>query len=232
MIIALIIGFITGWLISMPIGPVNATAISRTLQFGFKFGATVGVGAAIMDFIYCAGAAQIHEFLSQSPIINLVFQSVGFLVLLWLGVKLFKIKETPAVEIDKKTHLKEENAEHRLERLHVNQSSLVGSFLIGVVLYASNVAGVPEWIFISGFWRENGVLGNGLGYNLMFATGAGLGTAGWFFTLVRYFSKRKSAFKPHTIFLINRFSSIAMLAFGVYFGYQIIFATKWALVHF
>jgi hypothetical protein len=99
--------------------------------------------------------------------------------------------------------------------------------MIGIVLYASNVAGVPEWIFVSGFWRENGVLGDGLAFNVIFAAGAGLGTAGWFTTLVRFFSKRRHGFKPRTLHLINRFSAYAMLAFGLYFGYQIIFGTDW-----
>jgi hypothetical protein len=98
------------------------------------------------------------------------------------------------------------------------------------VLYASNVAGVPEWVFISAFWHNQGVPIVGFSDAIAFAIGAGLGTAGWFFTLTRYFSKRSTSLKPRTLHIINRFAGLAMLLFGVYFGYQIIFKTDWARV--
>jgi threonine/homoserine/homoserine lactone efflux protein len=63
MIVAIIVGFVTGWLLSMPIGPVNAAAISRTLKYSARYGIAVGIGAALMDMIYCGGAAQINQFL-------------------------------------------------------------------------------------------------------------------------------------------------------------------------
>src|SRR5687767_481465 len=87
MIIALIIGIIAGWVISMPVGPVNATAILRTLHYGAKHGFAVGIGAAVMDIIYCGGATQINAYLLDSPILNLSFQSVGFFLLVYLGIK-------------------------------------------------------------------------------------------------------------------------------------------------
>lgn len=232
MILALLVGFVTGWAMSMPIGPVNATAISKTLHNGFKYGMIVGLGAALMDFIYCAGAAQIHQFLSQSPLINLIFQVAGFVMLVWLGISLLRTKtQSDAAASTAEAEHREEVAEHRIEQMHLKESSLLGSFMIGVVLYASNVAAVPEWIFISGFWRQSGALQDGLGYNLIFAVGAGLGTAGWFLLLVRYFTKRREGFKPKTIHLINRFSAYAMLVFGLYFGYQIAFVTNWQEVN-
>jgi threonine/homoserine/homoserine lactone efflux protein len=73
MIAALATGFITAWVMSMPIGPLNAAVISRTLKYGKKYGTVIGIGASMMDLVYCAGAAQINQFLVESPIINLLF---------------------------------------------------------------------------------------------------------------------------------------------------------------
>ena len=232
MIIALLVGFLSGWLISMPIGPVNAAAISRTIHFNQKHGFLVGIGAAIMDIIYCGGATQINAFLLRSPIINLCFQAAGFGLLLYLGIKSLKaegaehpFEPTPA---DIKREVK---AESRVERMHVKKAGVASSIFLGVVLYASNVAGIPEWIFITAFWHNQGVYIIGLSDAITFAVAAGVGTAGWFFVLTKYFSKRKSTLKPRTLYLINRFAGLAMLAFGVYFGYQIIFKTDWTRVH-
>ncbi len=231
MILALIVGFISGWAISMPIGPVNAAAITRTLHYNFKHGFVVGLGAALMDFLYCAGATQINEFLARSPIINLSFQVVGFALLIFLGVKSLKTKPLAGpIEPSTKDMKTEAKAEQRVNKLHVKKGSYLASLSVGIVLYASNVAGVPEWIFISAFWRNQGVIASDITIAITFAIGAGLGTAGWFFTLVRFFAKRSSSLKPKTLMLINRFAGIAMLGFGVYFGYQIIFKTNWTQV--
>jgi L-lysine exporter family protein LysE/ArgO len=232
MLIAFIVGFISGWLISMPIGPVNAAAISRTIHYNHKHGFLVGIGAAIMDAIYCGGATQINAFLLRSPIINLCFQAVGFGILLYLGIKSLKAEkqEHPFEPTVKDTKL-ELKAEARVSKMHVKKASFLASLTLGIVLYASNVAGIPEWIFISAFWHNQGVDLSGYINAGTFAIAAGIGTAGWFLVLTKYFSKRKTSLKPRTLNLINRFAGLAMLAFGVYFGYQIIFKTDWTQVN-
>src|SRR3954465_9598530 len=83
MLLALVVGFVSGWLISMPLGPTNAAAIARTINFSYRHGFVVGLGGAFMDMIYCGGATQINAFLLRSPIINLCFQITGFGILLF-----------------------------------------------------------------------------------------------------------------------------------------------------
>jgi L-lysine exporter family protein LysE/ArgO len=227
MILAFLIGFGTGWAISMPVGPVNAASIMRTLHYGAKHGAMVGIGAAIMDIIYCAGATQINEFLLRSPIINLSFQGLGMLLLIYLGIKSLKVKR----EQDKEDVQHEKAAEQRVQKLHVKKGSILASLALGIILYASNIASLPEWVFLTAFWKQQGFLNDGFTIYLVFAIGAGLGTAGWFLTLTRYFSKRKSTLKPKTLVLINKVAGIAMLGFGLYFGYQIAFKTDWSKVN-
>ena len=230
MMLALLLGFVTGWTISMPVGPVNATAILRTLHYGVKHGLAVGIGAAVMDVIYCGGATQINAYLLNSPLINLIFQSVGFFLLVYLGIKSLRPANQKKELMTEKDEAKEEIAEKRVEKLHVKQGSLVGSALLGVVLYASNIASLPEWVFITSFLRQEHWLEQGYTASVSFAIGAGIGTAGWFFLLTRYFSKKKTTIKPKTLQTINKFAGIAMLLFGVYFGYQIIFHTDWGKV--
>jgi len=227
MILAFIIGFATGWAISMPIGPVNAASIMRTLHYGAKHGVVVGIGAAIMDIIYCAGATQINEFLLRSPIINLSFQGAGMLLLIFLGIKSLRTKR----EQKKEDVEHEKDAEKTVQKLHVKKGSILASLALGVILYASNLASLPEWVFLTAFWKQQGFLNDGFTIYLVFAIGAGFGTAGWFMTLTRYFSKRKSTLKPTTLILINRVAGIAMLGFGIYFGYQIAFKTDWSKVN-
>ncbi|HEY6172652.1 MAG TPA: LysE family transporter [Candidatus Kapabacteria bacterium] len=226
MILALLLGFIAGWGISMPIGPVNATAITRTIKYGAKHGFAVGAGAAIMDLIYCGGATQINNYLLGSPIINLCFQVVGFGLLVFLGIRSLQTKPTAPSANEAGKH-----AEDRVDKLHLKAGSILASFALGVVLYASNISSLPEWLFISAFLRGQGWLEEGFAASMVFAVGAGLGTAGWFYTLTRYFNKRKTTLKAKTLTIIDRVAGFAMLGFGIYFGYQIIFKTDWSKIH-
>ena len=214
----------------MPIGPVNATAITRTIRFGAKHGFIVGIGAALMDLIYCGGATQINEYLLASPIINLSFQLVGFVLLLFLGIRSLRAKTTDTRSTSK-DEVSSKHAEERVEKLLLKEGSIIASFALGVVLYASNVAALPEWVFVTAFFKNQGLLDEGFTASMTFAVGAGLGTAGWFYTLTRYFRNKRSSLKPRTLSIINRVAGIAMLLFGIYFGYQILFKTDWGKIH-
>jgi threonine/homoserine/homoserine lactone efflux protein len=227
MIVAVLIGFVTGWLVSMPIGPVSASIISRTLRYGARNGLFVSIGAGVMDFIYCGGAAQIHEFLQASPIINLLFQITGLIVLVIVGIKTLSQRTVPDEDVAESDRASQREAEQKVKKLRIEQNGFFAPFAMGVLLYASNVAAVPEWIFISALWRENGVLEEGVLVNLAFAIGAGLGTLGWGYFLVRFIERRRRGFKPAFLAKINLIAGGALLLFGLYFGYKIIFDTKW-----
>lgn len=227
MIIAIFIGFVTGWLVSMPIGPVSASVITRTLRYGARNGLFVSIGAGVMDFIYCGGAAQIHEFLQASPLINLIFQIIGLVVLIFVGIKTLSQRTLPNEEVEDSDRESEREAEKRVKRLRINQNGFIAPFAMGVILYASNVAAVPEWIFISAFWRENGLLEEGVLVNMAFALGAGLGTLGWGYFLVTFIERRRRGFKPAFLQKMNLAAGGALLLFGLYFGYKIVFDTHW-----
>jgi threonine/homoserine/homoserine lactone efflux protein len=239
-IVAIIIGAITGWLMSMPIGPVNAAVISRTLKYNFRAGFAVGIGAAIMDVIYCGGSAQINQFLVTSPIVDLLFELVGFIALVWLGVR--QLRSVRAEREKEQNNQNGKNGEipesgmaaAAMKRMRLKQQSAFVPLVLGILLYATNIMAVPEWIIVAGLWRSWGVLGVGVDINVLFALGAGLGTAGWYLTLVRWISKHHRGFNTSTLRKINFGTGIAMLIFGGYFGYQIIFGTNWqeVRIHF
>ena len=130
-------------------------------------------------------------------------------------------------ESPKTTDRSERVAAAAIHRMHLERKSLLGPFTIGILLYATNVMAVPEWIIVSGLWRSWGILGSGVDINASFALGAGMGTIGWYLVLIRWISKRRRGFKPSTLQKINLGTSIAMLAFAGYFAYAIIFQTHW-----
>jgi threonine/homoserine/homoserine lactone efflux protein len=51
--IALFAGTLLGLIISIPVGPINLTVLTKGMRDGFKPAFWTGVGSATMEFIYC-----------------------------------------------------------------------------------------------------------------------------------------------------------------------------------
>src|SRR5580704_15123347 len=54
LILAAFTGLISGFLLSVPVGPVNVTIINEGARSGFRWGLLIGAGATVMELIYCA----------------------------------------------------------------------------------------------------------------------------------------------------------------------------------
>ena len=81
---------ISGFILAVPIGPVNLICINRTLSEGRKSGLVVGLGAAVADAVYgyaaAAGLNVITEFALQY---ETAFRWGGGLFIAYLGWKTF-----------------------------------------------------------------------------------------------------------------------------------------------
>lgn len=81
---------ISGFILAVPIGPVNLICINRTLSEGRKSGLVVGLGAAAADAVYgyaaAAGLNVITEFVLQY---EAAFRWGGGLFISYLGWKTF-----------------------------------------------------------------------------------------------------------------------------------------------
>src|SRR6202044_2838616 len=91
-LLALLTGFISGLLLSMPIGPVNLTIINEGARKGFLFAALIGLGAASMEAIYCAIAFTGFSSLFGSRIVKASMEVFSFAFFLFLGVKFLTMK--------------------------------------------------------------------------------------------------------------------------------------------
>ncbi len=204
--IAALIGFLIGFFQSVPVGPINVTVLSKGVRESFAHGISVAVGAAVMDFLY-SGAAMFGLFaILQQPKIGFVFQFIGFILLVYFGFKNIFSKITP-IENGYKIPLKRE--------LH-------SCFWIGVFLYLSNPSFIGLWITIAGIIQAYHLIITKLIDNLFFAIGAGLGSAAWFYVLLKLFHDRRVNFRSETLHKIAVFSGYTLLAFGCYLGYELV----------
>lgn len=88
MLIHLLQGMLIGFLVALPVGPIDMLCIRRTLLWGVRSGFITGMGAAFADAIY--GALASFGIITLTALLvsyKLHFQIVGGIFLCGLGIK-------------------------------------------------------------------------------------------------------------------------------------------------
>jgi threonine/homoserine/homoserine lactone efflux protein len=204
--LAAIVGFAIGFLTSVPVGPINVAVLTKGVRESFAHGISLAIGAATMDFVYASAAMFGFFAVFQGPRVNLAFQLLGIALLVYFGLKNILTKPKP-VEQRVKIPLKHE--------LH-------SSFWIGVFLYLSNPTFLGYWITVGGVIQAYKLIINEWLDNLFFAIGAGLGAAGWFYVLLKFFHHRSATLKPATLHRMSVLAGYLLLVFACYLSYEVI----------
>src|SRR5256885_8625502 len=80
-------GFVSGFVVSIPVGPINISIVNEGARRGFAWAFLIGLGATIMEVIYCAIAFAGFTQMFDSRWIKATMELVSFLLMLFLGVK-------------------------------------------------------------------------------------------------------------------------------------------------
>jgi threonine/homoserine/homoserine lactone efflux protein len=78
-------GFVLGWSVAWPPGPINAEMIRRTLSRGFWSGYSVGAGACTGDFLWAVFVALGAGAAANVPVVRRTLGIVSFCLLLVLA---------------------------------------------------------------------------------------------------------------------------------------------------
>ena len=54
--IAWLVGALSGFFVSIPVGPINIAIVNEGARKGFWWGFWIGLGAVVMEVVYCAVA--------------------------------------------------------------------------------------------------------------------------------------------------------------------------------
>src|SRR6266576_4021414 len=134
-LIAAFFGFVFGFLVSIPVGPINISIVNEGARRGFRWAFLIGLGATIMEVIYCAIAFAGFTHLFDSRVVKATMELASFLLMLYLGVKYLIAHSLPA------TTRSVESIEHRL---HPHTA-----FWTGFVRCLGNPGVLLWWITIS-----------------------------------------------------------------------------------
>lgn len=210
--LALVAGIIIGLLISIPIGPINLTVLSKGMRDGFKPAFWTGVGSATMEFFYCLLAMFGMGALVEHSLGNIMVQVFAFLILLILGFR--------NLIVHPKRIYNGENNGGNGKINFIKKHHIHNTFLLGALLYALNPTFIIFWITVAGFVQSTNLIGNSLD-NFFFALGVGFGVVIWFYLLLK-FVHNFVEFRTKLVARFHRISGLILLGFALYLGIEIL----------
>jgi L-lysine exporter family protein LysE/ArgO len=201
------LGLFVGLLASVPLGPINVFVVSQAIKRDFFHGFLAGLTAATLDAVFCfvalAGFFQIK--LNLPPYFMSVLKIVAAVILVLLGRKLVKDSRT-----------------FGLPREGDKIPSASPQPILGVLaLYVVNPTLYMFWIAVAGVVTTHRLLGispvlYGTWTAVAFAVSVGLGSLGWYLTLVRFISYHHHKVKEETFRKILYYMGLALIGFAIY----------------
>ena len=211
--LAVFTGFISGFLLSIPVGPINLTILNEGARRGFKVALLISIGAVIMEVIYCAIAFTGFASFFQHKVIKAAMELFSFVFMLYLGIKFLMARTVPVAG----------RIETRIEeRLHPHSA-----FMIGFVRTMANPGVLLGWIVLSaGFIAHDWVQPTGECKTACILGVAG-GTGVWFLGLSWFAARGHGRLTEKGLLRMEHISGVCMLLLAMGYGANII----WQLAH-
>src|SRR2546422_9707112 len=103
-VVAALTGFLSGFLLSIPVGPINLTIMNEGARRGFYWAMMIGLGATAMEVIYCFIAFTGFASFFSKGYVKAAMELFSFVFMLFLGIKFLLAKSVsqPAVHLGQK----------------------------------------------------------------------------------------------------------------------------------
>jgi threonine/homoserine/homoserine lactone efflux protein len=207
-IIAALTGFISGFLVSFPVGPINLTIINEGARRGFKWAILIAAGAVLMETIYCTLAFMGASTFFTHQTMKAAVELISFLLMLYLGVKFLRAREVEA-------HSRiEDRIEERL-RPH-------SAFMTGFVRVLGNPGVLLLWITLTATFVSHDWVGVNYREKVACILGVCLGTAAWFILLSYGVSLGHKKFSPKGLLLMEHISGAILLLVALALGTRLV----------
>jgi threonine/homoserine/homoserine lactone efflux protein len=207
-LLALLAGFVSGFLVSIPVGPVNVTIVNEGVQTGFPKAFLIGLGSVIMEVIYCAigfaGFAGFFDF----KVARAALELSSFVLMLFLGLKYMlarALPENPPIE-------------QQIERrLHPHTA-----FMVGFVRTAGNPAILLLWVTLAAAFSAHEWVQNTAPSKFFCVLGVGLGALFWFTLLSFCVSLGHQRLSNRTLLTLSKISGASLLLVALFTGGRLV----------
>ena len=200
---------------AIPVGPINLTILNEGAQRGFRWALLIGLGASVMDAIYCAISFTGLSSFFDHGIVKATMQLFSFVFLLFLGFK-FLLAQT--VKVPGKLDAATEKIEATLEKkIHPHSA-----FLTGFVRVLGNLGVLLAWIIISANLMAHDWVDDSRNAKGACVLGVFTGTVVWFLILSFGVSRGHGKFSEKTLLRLQHISGICLIIAGLFDGANIV----------
>jgi len=215
-VLSALTGFISGLLLSIPVGPVNLTIMNEGARRGLVWALLISLGAAVMEIIYCALAFTGFAQFFDNRVIKAGMEVFSFVFMLFLGMKFLLSKTVGAA-----THLSAsaDRLEERIEdKLHPHSA-----FMTGFVRVMGNPGVLLFWIILAASFISHEWVVPTLQGKFACVTGVALGTGLWFAGLSYGVSRGHGRMSEKTLLRMEHISGLMLVLFGLGQGTRIVY---------
>ncbi|MFJ5713072.1 LysE family transporter [Neobacillus sp. NPDC093127] len=207
MSISILISYlILGFTLAAPIGPVNSARLDKGVKNGFWHSWIVGTGALIADVIFMLlvylGMVQFLDI----PMIQIFLWLFGGFVLIYSGIESIKNSNNITLNYSRK------------------KESLFKCFLTGFILSITNPLSILFWLGIYGSILAKTIQTDGTKMILLYSSMIFLGLIFWDLFIASLISGFRKLLNLRSLMAISIVSGVSLIVFGIYFGYQGIYA--------
>lgn len=204
--IAFLIGLIVGFLICIPVGPINMWAVNTQLRRNFKSAFSIALGASAMDFVYFMVILSGLSLFNFTPKTIHIFKIIGVVVLFAFGMKelLTKHVSFKLTEEEKK----------KAPKAH-------SYFLLGVIIYTSNPTLIASMTGVASVIKSWKLFDESLLNHLMLSIGLSFGTLTWFYILLKIVNKHKHKIPERFFVRFSKACGIFILIFSLYMAFNV-----------
>jgi len=189
-------GFVIGFSIAAPVGPIGILCIQRTLSGGNVQGLVTGLGAATADAVYGFIAAFGLTFISNFLVDQSIwFRTIGGLFLCYLGIRAFLRKpQEQTVSVANSNHL-----------------SAYGTTFFLTLTNPMTI------LFFAGIFAGLGIVNESIHYASagLMVIGVFSGSGAWWLLLSGATGIFRDKISKGKLALVNKISGIVIVTFGV-----------------
>lgn len=206
---ALLAGFFSGFVVSVPVGPVNLTVINYGVRKGFGPSFLVGLGAVAAESIYAALMLTGHSWILENGVVAFSMHVGALVVITALGIRYLLFKSTK-LEVSQRTATQADVRWHHPR-----------SFVLGFLLTASNVLLLLLWASVVAVLFRHEWVSPVASDRAACLVGVFTGGATWFCLLAFAVSRAHRRIQPVTLTRLVRGCGVVLLLFAGLLAYKL-----------
>jgi len=204
--IALLIGIITGFLICIPVGPINVWVVNTLIKHNFRSAFSIALGGSTMDFVYFMIILTGLTLFHFSPNMVLALKMLGVFFLFAFGLKEFLVK--------KQSFTLDQDVEKKIPKA-------AGFFFIGVFIYSSNPTLIASMTAIAAVIKSWNLFHFSFLNYFLLSLGVAAGSASWFYLLLKIVTKYQNKIPERFFINFSRVSGALIVIFSIYMAFNV-----------